>query len=256
MRLPEPADLPPIPARHHVLGDALVYWGLVRPALWSHFDRVWIKLEGAIPQTSDGPLIVYMNHASWWDGYMACVLNRLVLRSRFQGYAMMEEQQLKRYRFFSWSGAFSIHRQDARSAMRSVRYIGRLLAERRNRCLYMFPQGEIAPNDRRPLKIFSGAAHIARRAGGATLWPVALRYEFRGEQRPEVFIRSRPPHQATAGAGTRALASEIGVRLTAACNALRDEFTSGDLGGYRMLLRGRAGVNRVFDMARALLPRR
>ena len=77
--------LPPIPARHSLLGDALVYWGLVRPALWSHFDRVWIKREGAIPQASDGPLIVYMNHPSWWDGYMAFVLNRMVLGNRFQG---------------------------------------------------------------------------------------------------------------------------------------------------------------------------
>jgi 1-acyl-sn-glycerol-3-phosphate acyltransferase len=249
-------DSPPIPARHHALGDALLYWGLVRPALWSHFDRVWIKVEGAIPQASAGPLIVYMNHPSWWDGYIAFVLNRLVLRNRFQGYAMMEEQQLKRYRFFSWSGAFSVHRQDARSAMRSVRYIGRLLAERRNRCLYIFPQGEIAPNDRRPLQIFSGAAHIARRAGGATLWPVALRYEFRGEQRAEIFIRTGPPHHTIAGADTRALTGEIGSRLTAACDALRDEYTAGDLGGYRVLLRGRAGINRVFDTARGMLPRR
>ena len=134
-------DLPPIPARHSRAGDALVYWGLVRSALWSHFDRVWIKLEG-VPQ--QGPLIVYMNHPSWWDGYMAFVLNRVVLRSRFQGFAMMEEAQLRRYRFFSWSGAFSVHRQDARSAMRSVAYIARLLAERRAR----FPprQALVAPS--------------------------------------------------------------------------------------------------------------
>lgn len=251
----QPSALPPIPARHSLLGDALVYWGLVRPALWSHFDRVWIKREGSIPQASDGPLIVYMNHPSWWDGYLAFVLNRIVLHGRFQGYAMMEQQQLERYRFFRWSGAFSVHRHDARSAMRSVRYIGGLLAERRNRCLYIFPQGEITPNDRRPLEIFSGVAHIVRPAGGATLWPAALRYEFRGEQRPEAFIRIGPAHRAGANANTRALAAEIGARLTRACEALREEYTADDLGGYQVLLRGRPSANRVFDAVRALLHR-
>ena len=248
MKTPE---LPPIPARHSRAGDALVYWGLVRSALWSHFDRVWIKLEG-VPQ--QGPLIVYMNHPSWWDGYMAFVLNRVVLRSRFQGFAMMEEAQLRRYRFFSWSGAFSVHRQDARSAMRSVAYIARLLAERRARCLYIFPQGEITPNDRRPLEMFGGVAHIVRRCGGATLWPIALRYEFGGEQRPEAFIRAGAPHYAPATSDARALTAELGERLTAACNALRAEYIAGEMGGYRTLLRGRAGVNRAFDAARAFLP--
>ena len=247
-------DLPPIPAQHSFFGDALVYWGLVRPALWSHFDRVWIKREGPIPQPADGPLIVYMNHPSWWDGYMAFVLNRMLLRGRYQGYAMMEQPQLERYRFFSWSGAFSVHRHDARSAMRSVRYIGRLLAERRNRCMYIFPQGEITPNDRRPLAIFSGLARVVRLAGGATLWPAALRYEFRGEQRPEAFIRIGPAHHAPARADARALSQEVGRRLTAACDALRDEYTAGDLDGYEVLLRGRPGVNRLFDIARGWLP--
>lgn len=242
--------MPPVPARHNLLGDALVYWGLVRPALWSHFDRVWIKCEGPTPQVSDGPMIVYMNHPSWWDGYMALVLNRIVLRDHFRGYLMMEQQQLERYRFFSWSGAFSVDRHDARSAMRSVRYIGRRLAERRARCMYIFPQGEISPNDRRPLVIFSGLAHTVRLAGGATLWPVALRYEFRGEQRPEAFIRAGPAHYAPGDADAHALSQEVGRRLNAACDALRDEYTGGALEGYQPLLRGRAGVNRVFDAVR------
>ncbi|MBK9711973.1 MAG: lysophospholipid acyltransferase family protein [Kouleothrix sp.] len=250
------ADLPAIPARHSRVGHALVYWGLVRSAIWSQFDRVWISTDGPIPQPHEGPLIIYMNHPSWWDGYMAFVLNHVLLGGRFEGYAMMDEQQIRMYRFFSWSGAFSVHRQDPRSAMRSVAYVGRLLAERRDRSLYIFPQGEITPNDRRPLEVFSGVAHVVRRAGGATLWPVALRYEFRGEQRPEAFIRVGPAHHAPADSDSRALTAEVGARLTAACDALRDEVNAGRLEDYRVLLRGRAGVNRVWDSVRGRLPGR
>jgi 1-acyl-sn-glycerol-3-phosphate acyltransferase len=181
---------------------------------------------------------------------MAFIVNRVVLRDRYRGYLMMEEKELRRYRFFSWCGCFSVNRQDARSAARSVAYISRLLAERRDRALLIFPQGEITPNDRRPLAIFSGIAHVASRAGGAMLLPVALRYEFRGEQRPEAFIRAGPAHHASADTDARALTSEIAQRLTAAAGALRDELNEKRLDGYQVLLHGRAGVNRVWDRVR------
>jgi hypothetical protein len=244
------ADQPSIPARHTRAGDALIYWALVRSAIWSHFARVWLRIEGPIPTPADGPLIFYLNHPSWWDGYLAHVLSRMVLGNRFQTFGMMEERELRRYRFFTWSGAFSVNRQDARSALASVAYIGRQLAERRDRALAIFPQGEITPNDRRPLQMFSGMAHVARWAGGATFWPVALRYEFRGEQRPEAFIRAGPAHYAPADSDTRALTADAGARLTAACDALRDEVTSSQLEAYRVLLRGRPGPDKIFDAAR------
>ncbi|HET9222915.1 MAG TPA: lysophospholipid acyltransferase family protein [Roseiflexaceae bacterium] len=245
-----PPDLPAIPARRNRLGEALIYWALVRWAVWAHFARVWLKVDGPLPHPADGPLIIYPNHSSWWDGYMCFLLTRMVLRGRFEAYLMMEEPQLRRYGFFTWAGCFSVDRGDPRSAARSVAYISRILAARRPRALVIFPQGAIAPNDRRPLKVYAGAAQIARHAGGATLWPVALRYEFRGEQRPEAFIRSGPAHYAPAPVDAGALTAEIAQRLTAATDALRDDVTAGRLGGYRVLLHGAAGVNRMWDAMR------
>jgi hypothetical protein len=228
----------------------------VRSALWSHFARVWLRFDRPIPAPAERPLIFYMNHPSWWDGYLAIVLNRMVLRERVQSFCMMDERELRRYRFFTWLGAFSVDRRDARSAMRSVAYISRLLAERPGRALAIFPQGEISPNDRRPIQMFSGMAHVARRAGGATLWPVALRFEFRGEQRPEACIRAGPTHYLAADSDARSAAAEAGARLTAACDALRDDVNSGRLDGYQVLLSGRPGPDKLWDAARGLLPGR
>ena len=250
MHQAHPSDLPAIPARRNRLGEALIYWALVRWAVWSHFDRVWLNVEGPLPHPADGPLIIYPNHPSWWDGYMCFLLTRKVLDGRFEAYLMMEEPELRRYRFFSWAGCFSVDRANPRSSARSVAYISRLLAERRARALVIFPQGAIVPNDRRPLDVYSGVARIARRTGGATLWPIGLRYEFRGEQRPEAFIRAGSAHHAPADADTRALAAEVARRLTAVADALRDDVTEGRLDGYRVLLRGRAGVNRWWDAVR------
>jgi chlorobactene lauroyltransferase len=245
-------ELPAIPARHNRIGGALVYWGLIRWGVWSHFDRVWLKVVGQPPQPVDGPLLVYLNHPSWWDGYMCMLLNRLVLRDQFQGYLMMEEPQLRRYCFFRWVGCFSVDRHNARSAARSVAYAARLLAERPNRSVYLFPQGVLTPNERRPLELYPGLAHIVRRAGGATLWPVALRYEFRGEQRPEAFLRAGPAHRVTAETDVQTVMADTTHRLTAATDALRDEVAADALDDYRVLLRGRTGVNRLFDRIRGL----
>ena len=235
-----------IPAAKNALGEALIYHALVRPALWGGFERVSCAVRGALPDPQRGPLIVYLNHPGWWDGYMCFLIARELLRQRFDGYIMMEEPQLRAYRFFAWCGAFSIDRHSPRAAARSVAYISRLLHERSDRALYIFPQGEIAPNDRRPLTIFPGVAHIVRRVGAATLLPVALRYEFRGEQRPEAFMLVGPAHHSDSD-DTRALGGELGQRLTESADTLRDLVLAEQFAGFRTLVHGRPGVNRVFD---------
>ncbi len=239
--------VPAIPARHNRLAEELIYRLLVRWPTWSQFDKVWFKLEGALPNPGDGPLICYLNHPSWWDGYVAMLLHRLVFHRSFENYLMMDEQQLRRYRFFAWTGVFSVRLNDVAEAGRSVAYISRLLRERSDRCLWIFPQGKITPNDQRPLRLYPGVARIVRKAGGATLLPVALRYEFRNEQRPEMFIRVGPAHRAPASASERAVSQEVRENLTRAVDALRHDVTQDQLDGYRVLLQGRTGINRISD---------
>jgi 1-acyl-sn-glycerol-3-phosphate acyltransferase len=248
MREAEPA----IPAARNRPGYDLIYWSLIRTALWNHFDRVRVQIIGRLPCREDGPLICYLNHPGWWDAYMAALVDRKLLRLRFESYGMMEEPQLRAYRFFRWAGAFSVDRHNPREAARSVAYISRLLREQSGRALYIFPQGTITPNDQRPLVLFSGLAHIVRRSGGAMLCPVALRYEFRGEQLPEAFIRFGPVHRVAAPVDVQALTAEATQRLTESADALRAAVVADDMSNFRVLLRGRPGINRVFDLVQRL----
>jgi chlorobactene lauroyltransferase len=238
---------PAIPANRNAVGKELIYRTLVLPACRSMFDRVWIAIEGPVPHPAEGPVIVYMNHPGWWDGYMAFLVDKIVLNERFQSYIMMEEKQLRVYRFFTWCGAFSVDRRRPGEAERSIAYISRLLRERRDRMLWILPQGRIVPNDRRPLKVYPGVARIARQVGDVIFWPIALRYEFRGEQRPEAFIRVGPPHTCDPTLPEEMIVSLVQTRLTAAVDALRDEVNEERLEAYRTLLRGRRGINRVWD---------
>jgi chlorobactene lauroyltransferase len=244
---------PEIPASHIPAAQELIYRALVLPAVRREFHRVRVRVDGPIPSLADGPLIVYLTHSAWWDAYMLFLISYLLLPKGYQNYIMMEAKQLRAYRFFTWCGAFSIDRKIPGDAERSIAYIANRLRERPERCLWIFPQGRITPTDRRPLVAFPGIARIATQAGGATLWPVALRYEFRGEQQPEALIYCGAPHTIAATANEADLTEEVGARLTTAADTLRDDVLGERLGSYQVLLRGRDGINRWFDSWRSQL---
>lgn len=248
---------PAIPAAKNPVLDALLYRGFARWSLWRHFDRVWLQSHGPLPHPRNGPLIIYLNHSSWWDGYLMYVIHRVVLRGRFDAHLLMEEKQLRRYRFFRWSGAFSINRDDPEDSRRSQAYAAALLrGGRRPRLLFIFPQGKIVPNDRRPLVTYPGIARIVAQAGAVNLCPVALRYELLGRQFPEAFIRIGPCHRPANPADIEGTLADITSRLTAACDALRDDVLDLRYERFQPLLRGRRGIDELFDGFLRLLPRR
>ncbi|MEM8532168.1 MAG: lysophospholipid acyltransferase family protein [Chloroflexota bacterium] len=248
-------NLPAITAHHNRLAEEVIYRLLVQLPARFTFSRVWLKIEGPLPHPADGPLIGYLNHPSWWDGYATFFLHREIFRRRFIPYLMMDERQLRAYRFFSWIGVFSVNLRDRAKTDQSTQYIARLLRERRDRCFWIFPQGKLTPNERRPLTIYPGTSRIAIQAGGATLWPVAVRYEFRYEQHAEMFIRAGPPHYAPAGSDEAILTTDIAQRLTTVVDTLRDEVAAEQLDDYRVLLQGRPGINQAADVVRALWAR-
>jgi 1-acyl-sn-glycerol-3-phosphate acyltransferase len=245
--------LPAIPATRNWLGNQLIYWGLIRFPLWQSFAAVRVQTIGRIPLPHAGALICYMNHPAWWDGYMCAIINRMLLHRGGKHYVMMEEQQLRAYRFFTWAGVFSVHRQKPREAIRAIRYSSRKLQEAAGETLFIFPQGEITPNDQRPLRLFPGLVHIVRHMGKATLAPVALRYEFRGEQRPDIFIRFGPVHTVQTPLDVRQVQTELTTRLTANVESLREAVAADDMHQFRVLLRGSPSINTVFDQVVRLL---
>jgi len=242
-----------ITARKHPLLNALIYQALMKGGLRSGFSRVSIRHIGDKPRPNAGPVIAYANHSSWWDGHLGMFLNEECWH--LDGYVMMEEKQLTRYRFFTHVGAFSIHRQEARSAMRTLDYAARLMSERPGRVLLLFPQGEILANDARPLHFFNGTSHLVKRiveqTGACTLCPVALRYEFVGEQKPEAFISVGLPHSVTAAnLQPKTLTPILENNLTDLLNHLRDDVVSYTFNAFQTHMQGSWGINRLWDAFR------
>jgi 1-acyl-sn-glycerol-3-phosphate acyltransferase len=113
----------------------------------------------------------------------------------------------------------------------------------------VFPQGTLIPNDRRPLRLYSGLARLAQRVGQVQLVPVAFRYEFLQEQRPDAFASIGPPRLLTPATPIhpRALTTELTAALTAEVDALHADITAEQFAGFTTILRGKQGIDRIFD---------
>lgn len=237
---------PRLPARPNRVGAWAVYRLLVRPALRRTFGRVLLDVGSAgTALGGQQPVLCYVTHVSWWDGYLAFEL----FRNRFprRHFLMMEEAQLRRYFFFRWCGCFSVQRTDPREAVRSLRYAAHLLTSERQPLVWMFPQGTILPADARPLELYRGAAEIATRSDGTWCVPVALRYEFGAEQRPDALIACGEPLWVNGDDQARRIQPILSERLLATADRLRDAWATGDLATFQPILLGKQSTNRVFD---------
>ena len=133
------------------------------------------------------PLIIYLNHSSWWDGLIAFETSR---QARLQSYIMMDEIQLKKLFFFRRLGAFSVNKESPQKAFRSINYASEILKQNSSNVLWIFPQGDILPNDIRPLYFYNGLSSIVKKLDEEVqLLPVAIAYEFLNKFKPEIFIK-------------------------------------------------------------------
>ncbi len=255
-----------IRAAKNPVGEALV-WGLIRNAVTQHFSAVHARwrvdaspdpsspsLHTTLPaafrdlnvsQTPDLPTIFCPNHSNWFDGYLCLVLARKVIHH--EPYLMMEERNLARYRFFTWAGVFGVDRDDARAAVASLDYAADLLRGHPERGMYIFPQGTMVPNERRPLHLYSGAARLAQRVGRVRVVPVAFRYEFLQEQRPEAFMSLGPSRVVTKEDSPRAVTAWLSDAITAELDALTTDVVAERLASFTTVMQGRGGIDRAFD---------
>ena len=189
-------------------------------------------LEHLRQRSLDAPLILYANHSSWWDGLVAFALGRA---AQLDHYFLMEERQLRQYQLFRRLGAFSVVREDARAALVSINYAADLLRDT-DRALWIFPQGDTLPNDTRPLKLYTGAARIIRRCERAYVAPVALRYEFLEDFKPEIFARIGALELLENNPNPKRLTQQFTANLTDTLDKLRQDILATDWRHYEKML--------------------
>ncbi len=207
-------------------------------------------------QSSPGPAIVVMTHASWWDPLVGFHLHRVTMpvgpgAALRAGLAPMDTVQLRRFNFFRRVGVFGIDPEAGGSAEAMLEYVTGEFARAPRTTLWITAQGRFT-DPREPIRLRPGAAAIAARVPGVRVVVLAIEYAFWQERKPEVFVTARgvaaPPSVSTASwlramnDGLKEAASDLAGRVRAR-----------DPAGFERLLLGRRGaaaggrINPVFD---------
>lgn len=212
--------------------------------LKKHFYAVHINGQQNIQALNPSlPVIMYANHSNWWDGFIAYFLTNRILKK--DDYLMMDIKQMMKYSFFKFIGVFSVDREKPAEAIRSIIYAADLIRDS-ERYLWIFPQGEMFPQDKRPLNFYSGISKIVEKAGNVYLIPVCFRYEFLMEQRPEVFISIGSP-DIFSGKNESSLPEKLRNKLESQLDILRDDVVYGKTENFKTFFKGKDSRNKSFD---------
>ena len=180
------------------------------------------------------PLVIYCNHSSWWDGLVAFEISQSL---KMDSFVMMEEKQLKNLPLFRKLGAFSVIRENPREAVKSINYAANLLKKRQDRTLWIFPQGEILPNDTQPIKFFNGFSRIVEKTKNCNVAPMAIRYEFLGEFKPEIFVKfgKIEPYKVDVDFNAKSLTGHCSNCLTETLGDLKTDINTNNVNNYERL---------------------
>lgn len=100
----------------------------------------------------------------------------------------MEDKQMRKHRFFSKIGAFSINLSDPRSALSSLRFAINSL-KKPNSSLYIYPEGELTPVSNSKPDFKKGLAWLYRNTDKEIDFvPIAFYSHSFRDSKPELYI--------------------------------------------------------------------
>jgi len=153
------------------------------------FSAVWLKQE--YEPCSVCKTVYYLNHHSWWDGLIPFLLNEY--RFHQQARALMEDKQMKKYKFFRKIGAFSINRDDPRKAITSMRYAVQSF-QRDRASLFIYPEGKITPVGS-SMDFEGGLAWLSDKLPDVHFVPVGIYMHTIRSDKPELHLHVGSPNR-------------------------------------------------------------
>ena len=186
------------------------------------------------------PLIIYLNHPSWWDPLICMQIAGQFFPDR-RHYGPVDAGLLSSHRFFARMGFFGVDPVDPRSARRLLAIAQEILS-RPDAALWIPAEGRLTDPRERPVRLRSGIGHLASRSRQAVLLPLALEVPFWEAPLPEALARFG--EEIPAGdVGLRASdwTTVLEDRLESALEALAAESLAHDPSRFDVLLAGGGG---------------
>ena len=236
-------------------GVMKVFAAYTRRYVRKHFHSLRILERGLPPRDCASPLVIYLNHASWWDPLVCLLLSREFFADR-TSFAPIDAPMLERYGFFRHLGFFGVEQDTPRGALTFLRTAHALLASAHN-AVWLTPQGRFMDVRERPLRLKDGLGALATREPSAAFIPLAIEFAFWTESRPEILVSFGEP--IVPGDGPARFASDWTRTFTDALEATQDELAARscrrDASEWRTLNRGQSGVGGLYDAWRWLRAR-
>jgi len=154
-------------------------------ALWK-INKVFHKVElvGKFEST-ERSILVLPNHIGWWDGFWIMYLNLKKKKKKF--HFMMLHEQLQRFWFFNYTGAFSVQK-GSRSIIETLKYTAEILNNNHN-MVFVFPQGKICSLHQKPIFFEAGIEKILRYTkSNITILFVANLIDYYSNPKPSLYI--------------------------------------------------------------------
>ncbi|HYG34710.1 MAG TPA: lysophospholipid acyltransferase family protein [Clostridia bacterium] len=214
-----------------------------------HFHSLRVSRATAPPVNRTGPLVIYVNHASWWDPMTCALIARTYFRDRLS-FTPIDAAALEKYKFFKRLGFFPVDQKHRRGAAQFLRTAEAVLQDS-SHVLWLTPQGRFADVRERPLGFRAGLGHLPRLVERATFVPLAVEYAFWEEKSPEILVRFGDPISVT-----RAHADSLDAKgwtavferqMQATQEALADQVLRRDTAEFDSVLHGTAGVGGIYD---------
>ncbi|UFN49930.1 lysophospholipid acyltransferase family protein [Roseomonas sp. OT10] len=219
--------------RRHMRALRLPSWGLPRPG------------------PGEGPLVVFANHPSWWDGVAFMLLGRTL--DGWRMFTPMEAAALARYRFMRRIGVFGVETRTTRGAAAFLRTARHVLAAP-GRSLWINAPGRFQDPRERPVLIAPGLVRLPELAPAARFLPLALDYPFWTERKPEMLAAFGPPIPGAelVALDREARAERLRAALTETMDRLAAEAITHDPARFTVLVQGQEGMGGVYDLWRRL----
>ena len=227
-----------------------------RRYLSKHFHAVRVSRQGRPKAPDADPIVILLNHPSWWDPMVGLALTALFpLR---QHYAPIDAAALKGYGFFQRLGFFGVEQGTARGAAAFLRTSLRVLSAP-GRALWVTGQGHFVDPRDRPVSLRPGVAHLARRLERGTILPLALEYPFWEERHPEALAFFGEPVDLARGPDGPETTEEWNRLLEGSLEATQDrlalEARARSPDAFEVVVAGRVGIGGVYDLWRRLKAR-
>jgi len=226
------------------------FGGVMARAMRRSFHAVRLTKPGWPELPAGRPVIVYLNHPSWWDPAFLIVMGTTRFADR-PGYGPIDAAALGRYPFLGRIGLFGIEPDSVQGATAFLR-IGRSILSDPSAMLWITAEGAFTDPRKRPVRLRPGLAHLVRRVPETLVVPLALEYPFWDERTPEALGRFGAPMDAGMFQGWRVgdVNAHLADRLEKTMGGLAEDALSRDPARFVRVIGGTVGVGGVSDLWR------